>query len=343
MRRRPKRLAATAFAIAFAAVNVSAYLHAYSMTHFVEAGRRTPSPESLGFLAKANVLVSGVQIPRPTNHVTPNHVGLDFDVRRFDGADGTSYEAWYVPGPPSAPLALLFHGYSESKARLLDEAKAFHELGFGLLLVDFRGSGGSSGHETTIGYREADDVAAAMAYARDRLARDRPILYGRSMGSAAVLRAVSALQVEAAAIILESPFDRLLSTVKNRFSAMGIPSFPCSELLVFWGGVQQGYSGFAHNPVEYASAVTCPALLLHGSRDPRATINQARSVFEQLAGAKTLVEFTNAGHEPCLKVDPQRWKQAVGGFLGRSPGQARAAAHQMPIAEPGPDFTEGPH
>ena len=27
--------------------------------------------------------------------------------------------------------------------------------------------------------------------------------------------------------------------------------------------------------------------------------------------------FENAGHEPCLKVDPQRWKKEVGDFMGR--------------------------
>ncbi len=97
---------------------------------------------------------------------------------------------------------------------------------------------------------------------------------------------------------------------------MGIPSFPCSELLVFWGGVQQGYSGFGHNPAEYASRVDSPALVLHGARDTRSTLGQAQTVFHHLAGEKRFVAFENAGHEPCLKVDPQRWKKEVGDFMG---------------------------
>jgi hypothetical protein len=44
--------------------------------------------------------------------------------------------------------------------------------------------------------------------------------------------------------------------------------FP-AELLVFWGGRQFGFNGFAHNPIRYAQALRCPALFQHGSKDNR--------------------------------------------------------------------------
>jgi alpha-beta hydrolase superfamily lysophospholipase len=148
------------------------------------------------------------------------------------------------------------------------------------------------------------------------------------MGGAAVLRAVADEDVRPAAVILESPFDRLLSTVKNRFSAMGLPSVPGAELLVFWGGVQHGYSGFAHNPVDYARRVTCPVLLLHGAADPRVTPRQARAVFDNLAGPKQFVTFENGGHEATLASDAKQWKTRVGEFLQQRapPRDCRAAS-----------------
>ena len=131
------------------------------------------------------------------------------------------------------------------------------------------------------------------------------------MGAVAVLRAVSLHNLEPRAVVVEAPFDRLLSTAENRFSAMGIPSFPCAQLLVFWGGVQHGYSGFRHNPVEYARNVACPVMVMHGEQDPRVTEEQATAVFRNLPGEKQLVLFQGVGHESCLEGNAEQWNRAV--------------------------------
>ncbi len=77
--------------------------------------------------------------------------------------------------------------------------------------------------------------------------------------------------MQPAALVLESPFDALLSTVVNRFALMGLPAFPFAHLLVFWGGVQQGFNGFRHYPADYATEVRCAVLLLDGANDTRVT------------------------------------------------------------------------
>src|SRR5262249_17867612 len=154
----------------------------------------------------------------------------------------------------------------------------FHDLGFTALPIDFRGSGGSDGNTTTLGYQEARDVAAAVRYAQSRGLPAPLILYGQSMGAAAVFRSIPALGVEPDGVILESVFARMLGTVRNRFDLMGAPSFPAAELLVFWGGAQAGFSGFEHNPEEYATACTCPALVLHGAHDRRARLEEGEAV-----------------------------------------------------------------
>ena len=188
-------------------------------------------------------------------------------------------------------------------------------LGFAVVLVDFRGSGGSSGNETTVGVREADDVFAAVQHAR-WFAPDMPcILYGQSMGSAAILRAIAGGGLKPDAIIIECPFDRLVATVGNRFTAMGLPAWPGAPLLVFWGGVQCGFNGFDHNPADYARAVHCPVLLLHGSADPRVTPEQVQAVFDNLAGEKRFELLDGAGHQPYLDTHPEQWKVAVQSFL----------------------------
>jgi len=315
-RMHPKRSIAFLLLTLFVFLNVLAYRHAHAMTHFADGGSRPSGPESLSLLGKLKALLGGVEIPRPRNTSTPADVGLAYQVHTFAG-DAGDLEAWYVPHPKARGLVVMFHGYAACKAGLLREAKGFHELEYACFLVDFRGSGGSGGDATTIGYREADDVEKAVAYARGRWPGERLILFGQSMGAVAVLRALAVNKVAADATILECPFDRLLATVESRFAAMGVPAFPGARLLVFWGGIQQGFNGFSHNPVEYARDVTGPVLLLHGTEDPRVSVLQAEAIFESLPGEKQIHFFKGLGHESFVGKRPDEWTESVGTFLKR--------------------------
>jgi hypothetical protein len=87
------------------------------------------------------------------------------------------------------------------------------------------------------------------------------------------------------------------------------------HLLVFWGGAQHGFNGFRHNAVDYAQRITTPTLLLHGERDNRVTADQARSVFDHLAGPKEFKLFAEVGHESYETRSPVEWRQVVGDFL----------------------------
>src|SRR5262249_49558811 len=277
------------------------------MTHFAADGSRTPPPERLSAAGKLGVLLTGVRLPRPVNDRTPDQLGLGYETHAIEGGP-FALEAWYVPCPQPRGTVLLVHGYGGCKAGLLDEARAFHDLGFACLLVDFPDSGGSEGDVTTIGYREADDVARTVAFARRRWPGP-VVLFGQSMGAAAVLRAVGACGVKAEAVVLECPFDRLLSTVEARFRSMRLPAFPAARVLVFWGGVQHGFNVFGHNPVDYARGVTCPPLLLHGADDPRVTPAEAQAVHASLAGPKRLHVFEGLGHQPYVAARQEEWKR----------------------------------
>jgi len=134
------------------------------------------------------------------------------------------------------------------------------------------------------------------------------------MGSAAILRAIAFEDIKPDAVIIESPFDRLINTARNRFKVMGLPAFPAAELLVFWGGIQQGFDGFEHNPVDYARSVKCPVLMMHGGRDSRVTFEQGRNIFDNLEGEKRYKLF-DVGHEVMAVSCTGEWQEQVTEFL----------------------------
>ena len=298
-------------------VNVVAFMQARAMTRFAEGGARTARPEQLGFLETAAVFISGVHMPRPENTRTPAAVGLPFETHRFPSENGATIEVWYVPGKDERLVVALFHGYAASKSTLLAAARVFHELGYGTLLIDFYGSGGSSGAETTLGVEEARDVAAAVNFVRQKWPSRKIVLYGISMGGAAVLRAVATEAIKPDAIIIEATFDTLLNTAKIRFHATGLPGTPFSELLIFWGSLQRAFNFFAHNPVDYARSVNCPSLILHGEQDERTTPEQARNVAQAMGNNANLIVYTGVPHMPIVQALPSDWRRDVSEFLAR--------------------------
>lgn len=313
--KRLARLLTAALLSALVSVNLIAFMQARAMTHFADGGERTRRPEQLGLIDKLAVLATGIRIPRPTNRRTPQDLHLDFATHRFSNADGAMLEAWFIPSANERAMIVMFHGYGASKSALLTAAEAFHSLGYPTLLVDFYGSGGSSGSGTTLGVKEADDVAAAVEYARRSWPGRQIILYGISMGGAAVLRSVAVSKVRVDAVIVEATFDSLLNAGRNRFRAMNLPAVPLAELLLFWGSVQNGFNMFAHNPVDYARTVKTPVLVLHGGADTRATPEQARRLAGAMGANGKLILYSGVPHTAIVEARPDEWRRDVSRFL----------------------------
>jgi pimeloyl-ACP methyl ester carboxylesterase len=313
--RRWLRIFAVAGVLGIIGVNVIAYRHAYAMLHFSPGGNKTGKAEQLSTTEKILVLVNGVNLPRPHTDVSPTVLGPSARAVTIPCSGGIKLGAWFCPSGASNPLVILFHGYGAEKSGMIREARAFLEMRHSVLLLDFRGSGESSESYTTAGFREADDVVAAIDYAREHLSPPKVILYGQSMGASAVLRSIHCCGVKPDAVIVEAVFDRMLNTTRHRFEAMKVPSFPCAELLLFWGGRQFQFDAFTHDPVQYAASVPCPVLFLHGSADPSARSEESRRVFDAVTASKFFREFPGSRHEPSIVRFPNDWKDAVGSFL----------------------------
>lgn len=319
VRRHPWRTGALTLLTCFVLLNALAYRHARAMLVFSDEAVKTPPPQALPVWGKVKALALGVTVPRPTLSRSPADVGLPSETVRFVADAGVKLEAWLVAPPEPKGTVVLFHGYGACRSALLPEAKALVALGYAALLVDFRGGGGSDGSVTTLGYEEARDVAAAAGFARSRGLPRPLVLYGQSMGGAAVLRAVAAHGVEPDAVVVESVFGRMLGTVRNRFALMGVPSFPGAEVLVFWGGVRAGFNAFGHNPEDYARGCRVPTLVLHGGADRNARPEEGRAIFEGVTGRKEMVVFEGVGHTSLCAASPELWTGRVGRFLASLP------------------------
>jgi alpha-beta hydrolase superfamily lysophospholipase len=298
-------------------MNVVAVFHAYKFTHFADNDiERTHKPEQLAFVSKIKTLFFGINNPRPANKTKP--AGY-YEVIELQS--NKKIECWYLhknnsPKTDTAKgVVILCHGYAGEKSSMLDKAAIFDSLGYNTFLLDFMGSGGSEGNATTIGYDEAAQVKTAYDYLENQGVNDI-YLCGISMGAVAIMKAMNDYDLQPAGVIIECPFGTMYQTVAARFKNMKIPAFPVAGLLVFWGGLQNGFWAFSHNPIRYAKHITCPTLLLFGEQDENVSRQEIDNIFYNLAGPKTLKTYPRAGHENYLTKYKTEWTQDVANFLG---------------------------
>lgn len=295
-------------------MNVVAFFHAYKFTHFTTADKeKTKSPGELGTAGKIKALFFGVSNPRPVNGTAPADPYETIELQ-----SNRKIACWYIRKDDSAKgTVIICHGYGGEKSSMLDKAAIFDSLGYNTLLIDFMGSGGSEGNTTTIGYKESEQVKTAYDYLLSK-GEKNICLFGTSMGAVAIMKAINDYSLQPKGIILECPFGSMYRTVCARFSNMNAPAFPMAGLLVFWGGVQNGFWAFGHNPTRYAKAISCPTLLLYGEKDKNVSRQEIDSIFKNLGGPRQLRTYELAGHENYLLKYRAAWINDVTVFFNTS-------------------------
>ena len=294
----------------FTGINAIAFIHAYNFTHFTtEPVERTKDPKELSLMDKANIVLTGIDNPKPSHKALP-----EFNYTTHIIKSDVLLESWFTKVGDSRGTVILFHGYAGEKSLLISRAEAFQQLGYNTLLVDFRGSGGSEGNATTIGFSESVEVIDCYHYVRS-LGEDNIHLFGTSMGSVAIMKALKDYPITPTSIVLECPFGSLHKTVSARFKLMGLPAFPMAGLLSFWGGAQHGYWAFSHNPQEYAAYIKTPVLLLFGMQDDRVSMEETTALFNNFKGKKVLVTYADQGHDIFTEANQPKWISDVASFM----------------------------
>ncbi len=304
-----KRLLWTLAAI-FIFINVIAIFHAYKFTHFTNSPiQKTRDAKHLSTADKLKTFFLGIDNPRPVNDTTPSQ---PYEIIKLKS--NKEIECWSIKTDSTKGTIILFHGFSGQKSSMLDKADVFLKLGYNTLLVDFMGSGGSEGNQTTIGYLEATEVKTCFDYVTKQ-GESNIYLFGTSMGAVAIMKAIDDFKISPNAIIIECPFGSMYETVCARFNNMHFPTFPMAGLLVFWGGIQNGFWAFGHKPTIYAKRITCPTLLMYGQQDEKVSKKEIDEIYANLNCIKKLALYPLAGHENYLIKYKGQWTNDIAIFL----------------------------
>jgi len=231
--------------------------------------------------------------PSRSLSVSPAVVGLVARDVEIPTEDGERLHAWWFR-TPDEPLGhvLLCHGNAGNVADRLLHARLLTDVGFDVLVFDYRGYGRSTGRPDEEGtYRDAR--AARTTLLKLEGIDPRHVVYlGESLGGAVAL----ALAIEAPprALVLTSTFTSVRDMARLHYPVVPAVLVP------------DAYPSLARIP-----GLRCPVLILHGDRDEIVPVAHARSLLAAAPEPKQLRVFAGAGHNDLLDRDGHAWAAAI--------------------------------
>ncbi len=237
---------------------------------------------------------------------------------RIRTSDGLELGAWYMPGRPDGPSAVLLHGYRNCRMESMKLAEILVNEGYSVLAVTLRAHGDSEGNYTDVGYSSRHDVVAAVAWLEARRPGKPILVQGTSMGAAAAIYAADELQTRVSAYILECPYDDIRTAIRHRISRQ----LPCPLDSVAYAGLRLFAPIFLPDleqmaPLNHVAAIpaSVPVLVVAGGRDERARPEEVRAISERIPGHARLMVFPQADHGSFLEQCGEQYRAAVLEFV----------------------------
>jgi hypothetical protein len=210
--------------------------------------------------------------------------------------------AAYVKATQQPPRAyvLYFHGICCNLNQHIARPKGLANLGYDVLVFDYRGWGTSTDLEPTEpGLLEDSRAALAWLSARAGVPAEHIVYYGRSFGSAVASQL--AAHVPPAALVLESPFSSVQGLVRDS-SNMDLP-----------GGFFAEGSWDTEGRVRSLQGV--PLLLLHGTADDFIRPEFSEHLYSVAREPKQLVLVEGAHHDNVPQQMGVDYARTLGAFL----------------------------
>jgi pimeloyl-ACP methyl ester carboxylesterase len=213
-------------------------------------------------------------------------------------SEGLRLRTWTLRGKPDKAAIVVGHGVGDSLESFTDLASRLNARGHTVLLLDFRGHGGSDNAYTTLGGREREDVRAAAQLLRDRgLANSGLVFMGFSMGAVAVLRA-AVDQPDVRAVIVEAPYDTYRNNIAHHaWLLYKLPRWvPIIPIAIAFAGWRAGFDPDEVDAVAAARRLGAPLLAIVDGTDDRMPEPVVRRIFDAHPSPKRLWIAPGAGH-----------------------------------------------
>lgn len=245
------------------------------------------------------------QVFEPTTEwqATPARMGMEYDALRIPvgtGADQSELDAWWVPaGRGDSPTVLYFHGNYRNIGNNLEHTWHLHELGYNVLLADYRGygkSGGGKPSEVKV-YEDAEAVWQYLVKVRGSDLK-KTFIYGHSLGGAIAID-LAVHHPEAAGLITEGTFTSMQAMGEKDYGFL-----PVGYLL------NQRFDSISKVP-----ALKIPVLFIHGTWDKKVPVAMGKQLYAAAPEPKKLLLIEGGEHNNSGTIGRVEYRDAVSDFV----------------------------
>ncbi len=238
--------------------------------------------------------LEGTSVFYPSRNIdsTPASAGMKYEDLFLKTTDGLTINAWLVKSSPTAPIVIFAHGNAGTMGQRVMKVKFFHDLGFNIVIFDYRGYGRSSGSPSEGGvYLDAQAVYDYLQ-GRDDMDHSRIIAYGASLGGAVMSEL--AMRRKVAGLIIESSFTCARDMARRIYP--GLPTFMMS---------------IKFDLISKMDKITAPKVFLHSQEDQTVPYSMGQALYNRAKEPKIFIT-THGGHnEGALVSDPKIKEQLL--------------------------------
>jgi fermentation-respiration switch protein FrsA (DUF1100 family) len=207
----------------------------------------------------------------------------EFEEQYITGSDGAALHALYFKARDPIGVILYFHGNSGTLRRWGKHAARFADMGFDVLMPDYRGYGKSKGKITEEGLHA--DALLWYDHLLASWAEKDIVIYGRSLGSA--MATPLAVAHRPRMLILETPFANLIDVAR-----FYLPILPYRLLLRYRF---QNDRAMRH--------IAVPVYIFHGKRDNIVPYTSALKLYSSIPSRvlREMFTFPKAHHNDLVR------------------------------------------
>lgn len=238
----------------------------------------------------------------------------------FESPNGQKHSGWFFPGLRGAPVVVICHGYRSSRSEILTLATSLQQHRYNVLAFNFAGHGESPVGYTTLGYKETQELLAAleMLAGRTDIDNTRIGVWGYSLGAYSALSAAQQFP-RVRAVALDSLYphpEDILRRELARGGGGGIPLVPFFTVLEFRAFTlftadgpdpEEGLAGMAGTPKLFIAGDDTPALAAY-----------TRELYQEAPGPKDLVTLPRTNMALLVEDERRNYENLVVSFFLRT-------------------------
>ena len=215
--------------------------------------------------------------PDTENVIPSNQLPRGVQELYIETEDRLEIQCYYIPSKHSDKIIIYFHGNAGNIGHRLPDLMQLNNFGLNVLGVSYRGYGNSQGKPSEAGIYMDGNAAFRHATGDLGFAVENVFVLGRSIGTSVAIHVSQKKNL--GGLVLVTPLTSGAEQAKA--SGLGLVSF---------------VAGDSFNNIGKIGFVSCPVLVIHGTRDNIIPISMGKDIYAKVGSNKKFVAIDGAGH-----------------------------------------------